>query len=215
MNYQAWDFSADPWIFKFQKKKGGEKVLFLIPEIPKVPTVGGGSATLPHPPHARSIRSLAKLSSSFFKYFPSHPWLLTMPMSLWAQLILKYLIPMNPLHTNHQPHFPTPLYTYTHTLMHACTYTYTHTHTYTHIHTHTHTCAHWHIHTHVCTLTLFHMWDCKVNLDYLLIYYLTQSIGLCLLQLLISNNLFYHCSRWWKSARRDWAKNGWRNSSRW
>ena len=49
--------------------------LFFIPEIPKVPTVGGGGpAPLPHPPTARSLRSLdawsirllAKLSSSVF-----------------------------------------------------------------------------------------------------------------------------------------------------
>ena len=62
-----------PRILKGGKcKNNALKQLFLIPEIPKVPTVG---APLPHLPPARSIRSLAKLSSSFFKYFLSHPCL--------------------------------------------------------------------------------------------------------------------------------------------
>ena len=49
---------------------------------PQSPYCGRGASPLPHPHparllrslNARSIRSLAKLSSSFFKYFLSHPW---------------------------------------------------------------------------------------------------------------------------------------------
>ena len=66
------DFRRFPRILKIQKKKNLEciKTAVLIPEIPKVPTVGRGASPLPHPPPARSLRSLAKLFSSlFFKYF--------------------------------------------------------------------------------------------------------------------------------------------------
>ena len=57
----------------------------------KVPTVGGGPVPLPHRHPTQSlrsldvwsIRSLAKLSSSFFKYFLSHPCKLLMK-SKWV-----------------------------------------------------------------------------------------------------------------------------------
>ena len=72
---QAWDFSADFGEKKRKKKKKKKKKIAAlkqlkkkkkIPETQKVPTHT-------HPP-ARSIHSLAKLSSSFFKYFIAHPW---------------------------------------------------------------------------------------------------------------------------------------------
>ena len=92
---QAWNFSAAPQIstdFEIPegggiKKKIGGKKFIKIENLtleciktavfdtrnPKSPYRGRGLAPL-HPPPAQSIRSLAKLSSSFFKYFLSHPW---------------------------------------------------------------------------------------------------------------------------------------------
>ena len=80
-DYQAWDFSADSRILKFRGEKKYWfkciKTAVFDTRNPKSPYRGRGA--LPHPPplgryaslDTLSMRSLAKLSSSFFKYFLS------------------------------------------------------------------------------------------------------------------------------------------------
>ena len=69
---------------------------------PKSPYRWRGPALLPHLPPARSVRSLAKLSSSFFKYFLSHPWYIHVCFDMSWPRISETWAPPPPPHLHMQ-----------------------------------------------------------------------------------------------------------------